>query len=262
MFIMILPNDYIKNSVDTYHYSKRVKGQWLYLSLLGVCLFGFLVLPFIRVDLTVNEQGVIKSYEDPAVLTSVMTTQIHHVYVKEGDFVQVGDTLLTLCTDEFSNIQKEQYEGALSYIKAPVSGTLTDFGGLYDGSTIQLGERIGMISPDSLMIVEAHVSPNNIAFIREDMPVIIQVNGFNYNSWGCVHGVVMHVSDDTLLDEKNNAYYKVKCSLYRNFLQLQTGERGLLKKGMSVQVHFKIATPSLYSALVHNRDEWKAQNLN
>ncbi len=259
---MILPNDYINNSVETYHYSKRVKGQWLYLFLLAVCVLGFIALPFVRVDLTVNENGVIRSYADPAILKSVMTNQIHHVYVKEGDFVQEGDTLLTLCKDAFSNIQKEQHESVLSYLKAPVSGTLIDFSGLYDGNTIQSGQRIGMISPDSLMIVEAHVSPNNIAFIREGMPVMIQVDGFNYNSWGCAQGIVIHVSDDTLFDKKNDAYYKVKCSLYKNFLQLQTGERGVLKKGMSAQVHFKVATPSLYSMLVRNRDEWKAQTLN
>ncbi|MGN6419838.1 MAG: HlyD family secretion protein, partial [Pseudobacter sp.] len=55
-----------------------------------------------------------------------------------------------------------QRERDLLEIKAPVSGTVQQFNGRYAGGSVQTGELLGFISPDSGMIAETYVSPADI----------------------------------------------------------------------------------------------------
>jgi hypothetical protein len=78
---------------------------------------------------------------------------------------------------------------------------------------------LAIISPDSTLYGEVYVSLCNIGYISIDMPVNIQVSSFNYNEWGTISGKVTEISSDFMTDNAgNNAFYKVKCGLDKNFL--------------------------------------------
>jgi membrane fusion protein, peptide pheromone/bacteriocin exporter len=79
--------------------------------------------------------------------------------------------------------QKQYYE-----IKAPVSGNIQQVIGKYEGSYIQSGESLGIISPDASIPAECYVSPQDIGLLKPDMPVRFQIDAFNYNEWGLVNG--------------------------------------------------------------------------
>ena len=95
----------------------------------------------------------------------------------------------------------------------PGDGTIEQFSGLYRGSSVQTGQSICGVSPDSTIYVEAYVSPNDSGYISVGMPVKVQITSFNYNEWGTVMGSVIYVSSDYMSDEKGNTYFKVKCKL-------------------------------------------------
>ena len=142
-------------------------------------------------------------------------------------------------------------------VRSPINGTIDQFAGIYKGSSLQSGQTIAIVSPDSTVYVEAYVSPNDIGFIRAGMKVKVQVASFNYNEWGTLAGIVSDVSSDYMAEEQGNPYYKVKCRLNNNYLEMKkTGIRGYLKKGMTVSVHFMITRRSLFDLLVHNINEW------
>lgn len=149
------------------------------------------------------------------------------------------------------NKDKDMY-----FVKSPVSGTLDQFSGIYRGSSIRAGESLAVISPDSTLYFEVYVTPRNIGYLSLGMPVIVQVESFNYNEWGTVSGTVREISSDFMTDSGGNSYYKVKCGMDRDYLQLKNGRTGKLKKGMTVSAHFMITRRSLFDLLYQKMDDW------
>jgi membrane fusion protein, peptide pheromone/bacteriocin exporter len=146
-------------------------------------------------------------------------------------------------------------EKELYTIKAPVTGTLQQFAGISSGSYIQAGQVLGVLSPDSELLVECYLPPRDIGFIRVGMPVNFQVDAFNYNEWGLVSGEVIEMAGDIEM-VKDQPVFKVKCRLDKNFLQLKNGYRGTLKKGMTVRARYLLTERSLYSLLFEQANSW------
>lgn len=146
--------------------------------------------------------------------------------------------------------EKDQLE-----IRAAVSGTVQQFAGRYTGSPVQAGEVLGYISPDSGMMAEVYVSPQDIGYIYAGMPIKCQVDAFNYNSWGILPGKVQSVDNDFTL-VNNTPVFKVKCLLDRNNLQLSNGVKGYLKKGMTLQCRFILARRGILQLLYERADSW------
>ena len=64
------------------------------------------------------------------------------------------------------------------------------------------------------------------------------------------------ISSDFLTDSQGNSFYKVKCQMERNYLMLKSGQKGILKKGMTVSAHFMITRRSLFDLLYQKIDDW------
>lgn len=144
-------------------------------------------------------------------------------------------------------------------VKAPVSGTLQQFTGKYSGGYLQVGEMIGIISPDSNLVAECLVSPKDIGYLRAGMPVKFQVDAFNYNEWGTVDGVVENVENDfTLVD--NQPVFKVRCRFAHTEVHTASGVKGQLKKGMTLQARFILTQRSLFQLLYDKTDDWMNPN--
>ncbi|MBO9564116.1 MAG: HlyD family efflux transporter periplasmic adaptor subunit [Niastella sp.] len=146
--------------------------------------------------------------------------------------------------------EKDQLE-----IRAPVSGTVQQFAGRYTGGPVQAGEMLGYISPDSGMMAEVYVSPQDIGYIYAGMTIKCQVDAFNYNSWGILPGKVQSVDNDFTI-VNNTPVFKVKCLLDKNSLQLSNGVKGNLKKGMTLQCRFILARRGIMQLLYERADSW------
>jgi len=153
--------------------------------------------------------------------------------------------------------QKTYYE-----IKAPIGGNIQQIVGKYEGSYVQTGEMLGIISPDSSLIAECYVSPNDIGLLRKNMSVSFQINAFNYNEWGLVQGKIIDIARDfVVINEK--PIFIVKCQLDKKTLQLKNGYAAPLKKGLTLWARFVVAKRSLYKLLYDKTDDWlnpKVQN--
>jgi len=157
-----------------------------------------------------------------------------------------------------SDMKQEKTDMKDMYVvRSPINGTIDQFSGSYEGSSLQSGQTIAVVSPDSTVYVEAYVSPNDIGYISAGMKVKVQVASFNYNEWGTLAGIVSDVSSDYMSEEQGNPYYKVKCRMDSNYLEMKkTGIKGYLKKGMTVSVHFMITRRSVFDLLFQNINEW------
>jgi len=113
-------------------------------------------------------------------------------------------------------------------VTAPVSGHLQQLIGKYEGSYVQTGESLGIISPDSSVLAECYVSPKDIGLLKEGMTVRFQVDAFNYNEWGLVNGKITEVAQDFVL-VNDQPVFKVKCALDKATLSLKSGYTASLK---------------------------------
>ena len=155
-----------------------------------------------------------------------------------------------------TTLKQELKDKELYIVRSPISGTIDQFSGIYRGSSIQAGQSLAVISPDSTLCMEIYVTPRNIGFMSLGMPVNVQVESFNYNEWGTLPGKVTEISSDFLTDSQGNSFYKVKCQMERNYLMLKSGQKGILKKGMTVSAHFMITRRSLFDLLYQKIDDW------
>jgi HlyD family secretion protein len=151
--------------------------------------------------------------------------------------------------------QKQFYE-----IKAPVSGNIQQVVGKYEGSYIQTGESLGIISPDSSILVECYVSPQDIGLLKPNMPVRFQIEAFNYNEWGLVNGKITDVAKDFVVINEQPVF-KVRCLLEKQEVSLPTGYKATLKKGMSLRARFIVTQRSLFQLLYDKVDDWVNPNI-
>lgn len=155
-----------------------------------------------------------------------------------------------------ANLHQEEKNLDMYYVKSPIDGTLDYFSGIYTGGSVRTGEVLAVISPDAPLYAEVQVSPRDIGNINVGMLVTIQVESFNYNEWGVIRGEVSEISSDFFQDtENNNTYYKVKCSMEKEYLSLRSGRNGHLKKGMTVRANFILNRRSLFDLLYMKADE-------
>ncbi|MBS2096789.1 HlyD family secretion protein [Carboxylicivirga linearis] len=159
-----------------------------------------------------------------------------------------------------SSVKRLQKESTQYVITAPITGSIGQLAGIQEGSFITPGQQLAVISPEDALIAECYVSPVDIGFIRNKQEVRIQLDAFNYNQWGLIHGKVMSVSDDIIVIN-NSPVFKVRCQLPVNYLQLKTGQKGHLKKGMSLTGRFILTERTLYQLLFDKVDDWLNPNL-
>lgn len=160
-------------------------------------------------------------------------------------------------TEFLSGFSQQNTEKSLYSIISPIKGTLEQFNGIYEGSTIQAGSTIAIISPSTELLAECYVTPDDIGYIFQGMEVNIQVATFNYYEWGVLHGVVEHISSDFIQNENNDSYFKVRCLIKTPYLcHKKNGKKGYIKKGMNITAHFIITKRSLFDLLYQNIDEW------
>ena len=155
-----------------------------------------------------------------------------------------------------ASLKQEVKDKDMYIVRSPVDGTVDQFSGVYRGSSIRTGQALAVISPDSTLCLEVYVAPRNIGFMSVGMPVKVQVESFNYNEWGTLPGKVKDISSDFLTDSQGNSFYKVKCEMERDYLQLKDGRIGRLKKGMTVSAHFMVTRRSLFALLYQKMDSW------
>ena len=154
-----------------------------------------------------------------------------------------------------SNIEQLQRDKRQYIITAPISGTITDYTGIEEGNFIVPNQQIVRISPDKELMVECYVSPANIGMISPDMKVNYQFHSYNYNQWGMGSGNVTRISNN-VININDQPFFKVRCSLDKNYLVLKNGCKGFLKKGMTLTGRFMIVRRSLFQLIYDKTDDW------
>ncbi len=160
-----------------------------------------------------------------------------------------------------SNLIQFEKENEDYIITAPISGTIQNLIGLENGSFINGGNSIAEISPDTELIAECFVSPNDIGLLKTQTEVKFQIDAFNYNHWGMATGKIIDIGNDVTLIEQR-PMFKVICKINQEHLTLKNGFKGKLKKGMTFNARFFIIRRSAFELLYDKVDDWFVPNEN
>ena len=160
---------------------------------------------------------------------------------------------------EITRISQEQKN---YIVTAPISGRLVNFSGIQKGNFIVQGQPVGEISPEENRVAECMVSPKDIGFIKKNQKVKFQIDAYNYNQWGLLEGKVMDIDQNiTVNQQTGEAYFKVRCIMDKNYLQLKNGYKGQVGKGMTLTARFYLLDRTLWQLLFDRVDDWFNPNL-
>lgn len=148
------------------------------------------------------------------------------------------------------NVESNNY-----VVLAPISGTIENFSGIQKGSFINASQSIATISSADHLIVESNVSPNDIGLIKKKQKVKFQLDAFNYNQWGLLEGEVIDI-DQNITMQGDQAFFKVRCALDSQTLQLKSGYKTSVSKGMTLTTRYIITRRSLFDLLFDKIDDW------
>jgi HlyD family secretion protein len=122
-------------------------------------------------------------------------------------------------TDIRNQLISAQAKLRFNYLKAPVDGVISAFNVQNTGEVVQPGQTVAEIAPAGAPLVLSAVIPNREAgFIRENMPVKIKLDAYNYQDFGIVSGRVTNISADSKDDKKLGEVYRIEVKLDRNYV--------------------------------------------
>lgn len=154
-----------------------------------------------------------------------------------------------------SELEKLHKEKSQYYIIAPASGRINQYSGILDKNFIIAGQTIAQIVTDQDLIIECYISPSDIGYIHEKQNVNIQMDAFDYRQWGLLSGIVSEIMPDvTMINDQ--PFFRVRCQMKENFLQLKNGYKGYLKRGMTLTGRFMLTKRSLADLIFDEVDNW------
>ena len=92
----IFPKEIIRFSLES-HYSRfSSQSKVIYLLVIGLAIASLIALPFVKVDITVQSRGIIRSQSEPTTIQAPVAGQVQKNFIRENMKVSVGDTLICL----------------------------------------------------------------------------------------------------------------------------------------------------------------------
>lgn len=142
-------------------------------------------------------------------------------------------------------------------IKAPADGLVRKIQITTPGAKVRQGEMIMELLPtDSGLIVEAKLSPSDVAFVRVGLPAAIKLDAYDYSIYGTLHGKVSYISPDALTEDSKSGervYYRVQLQIddarreQRN--AERAGKRVEIQPGMTATVEIGTGSQTVLAYL-------------
>ena len=126
-----------------------------------------------------------------------------------------------------SQIQLNSANSSLQqkYLYAPIDGVVSSLNVRNTGEVIQAGQSIAEIAPkDAPLILLANLPTREAGFVKAGMTVQIKLDAYPYQNYGLVTGKVIEISADAKPDQQSGAFYQVRVSLDRDYVNSNSGK--------------------------------------
>lgn len=114
------------------------------------------------------------------------------------------------------------------------------------------GKLMEIVPVDEQLLVEARISPRDVAFIYPGQRAVVKVTAYDYSIYGGLEGRVVNISPDTIQDEvkRDQFYYRVYVRTHQDFLQNAAGQRFPIAPGMVATTDIHTGSKTVWEYLV------------
>lgn len=114
-------------------------------------------------------------------------------------------------------------------IRSPVDGIINTLEVNTIGAYVEPGTVVAGVVPTSdTLLVEARISPRDVAFVRPGQPALIKVSAYDFSIYGGLEGEVENISADSLVDQNTGeTFYQVR---------VKTDQAELVRDGRSHKI--------------------------
>jgi len=132
-------------------------------------------------------------------------------------------------------------------VKSPVHGTIKRLLVTTVGAVVQPGKELIEVVPlNDTLIIEAQVTPRDIAFLRPGLNAVVKYTAYDFAIYGGMDAVVENISADSVVDQKGNAFYIVRLRTKKSTL----GDDLPIIPGMVAQVDILTGKKTVLSYLL------------
>lgn len=135
---------------------------------------------------------------------------------------------------------------------APVRGIVKDIDVTTVGGVIPPNGKLMSLVLDDQMVIEAKISPRDVAFIHPGQKALVKITAYDYSIYGGLEGEVTMISPDTLQDEvkRDVYYYRVYIRTDSNHLTNKQGKEFPVFPGMIATVDIKTGSKTIMDYLL------------
>ncbi|TBV85928.1 HlyD family efflux transporter periplasmic adaptor subunit [Citrobacter freundii] len=136
---------------------------------------------------------------------------------------------------------------------APVRSIVKDIDVTTVGGVIPPNGKLMTLVPlDDQMVIEAKISPRDVAFIHPGQKALVKITAYDYSIYGGLQGEVTMISPDTIQDDvKRDVYfYRVYIRTNTNHLENKQGKEFPIFPGMIATVDIKTGSKSILDYLL------------
>ncbi|HEV2568116.1 HlyD family type I secretion periplasmic adaptor subunit [Sphingomonas sp.] len=166
-------------------------------------------------------------------------------YTQTQEQLTTAEQGLTQRTDQLGNAE----------LRAPVAGIVSNLKLSTVGAVLRPGDEVMQIIPaGARLIVEANLSPAEIAFIRPGQSASVKFDAYDASVYGGAEGKVIFVSPDTTTvpraDGGQDSFYRVQLAVdTRTMRPRDPGERIAIQPGMTATAEIKTGTTTVFRYL-------------
>jgi len=137
--------------------------------------------------------------------------------------------------------------------KAPVRGVVKEIAVTTQGGVIpQNGKLMTIVPLDEQLLIEARISPRDIAFIHPGQEALVKITAYDYSIYGGLKGKVTVISPDTIRDEvkQDQFYYRVYIRTDSDKLYNKEGKSFSITPGMVATVDIRTGEKTILDYLL------------
>lgn len=132
-------------------------------------------------------------------------------------------------------------------VKSPVRGTVKRLLVNTMGAVVQPGRELVEVVPlDDSLILEVQIAPKDIGFLRPGQEASVKFSAYDPAIYGGLEADVFQIGADSVVDDKGNAYYRVRVKTRKSSL----GPNLPIIPGMVAQVEINTGKKTVMSYLL------------
>jgi adhesin transport system membrane fusion protein len=121
------------------------------------------------------------------------------------------------------------------------------------GASLKPGEELLELVPaEDDLIVEVRIRPQDVGYLRPDLPVTVKIDAYDYTIYGTLDGTLSYLSPDTLNEDikpNEQPYYRAQVRINSRHFSSRPNEKIALQPGMTATAEIRTGTNTVLKYL-------------